>query len=927
MSLSEENSEKLLGYKRRKKESNEKEVFLYDSYGKNEVLSEKKSFKKINEFDDYLNTLKNPYFILNGIINDLNNFENRRFFFYSEDVSKIYQKEDDSEILNDYKKYLYDYLDIDSKPIKINYPMTLDKLLLGPTFFFDLPSENCPKFYKGKDGHLSKLLMFIDSSDYNLFHLYMRKNSGTTLYLMKQMERKNEGFIYFDLRKLNAIILNNNNNKTKFKDEFKKFIFYSLFNVKSSYIDINIGYKQIEKYYFFILNQIDLNLYNININNFINNIFDLFIKLYEKEILSYLKLEKEREYQTLIMIIDHYNYEIEYDKINKILNRKENNERLKFIIVHSFNSKKEINEFFENLNNNNYVQYKGRKGYIKGIEVIKNKTIIGYYEEMYAFDEKNFEDEDLKILKIYKDELLDNFGLVNPDYFYKFIKYMKDKQKNEKNNKILAGFLKKISQEIELIIRNFYDNKLEDQYFFLSKYYKEYLEKKNNEQYIKQIDLIKKNIPLNYFIIKFSNDTKDIVDIIPSCNLVKRIITKMSKNFSSVIYQSEFYTNLQNQGEKGNILQEAVEENLRKDPSILLNYTEKTYIFEMEYLIPTSTYNNGIKEDPVIEYNKLINRKANNNNENIVSFMSEKEKDDMNIFSQRILNENKKYENIIIFQKDAYGKNYDFAIIKLIENSFFVLFVFQVTVSRETKKFKSVNILLEKDIAYLIDKFEYYLKGYKSKGFYLIYVLDNQENEDINLLNNKKDIKKNTNVEYKKGLNSKIKDIVYLLYFDRKYLKFLSEDGKIIKEMTFEKEKEKEKGKENEKENEKEKEKEYIKFIYSDINHYFLDNYTKKFFDKVIDIFMIKVGKFFVDNYDFSNIIGNFLIITKFSDKSATAIININGQKFHSIQANNAIMKQIQNVTVFEERESYYFEIINPDNINTISLFSEISIY
>ena len=142
MSLSEENSEKLLGYKRRKKESNEKEVFLYDSYGKNEVLSEKKSFKKINEFDDYLNTLKNPYFILNGIINDLNNFENRRFFFYSEDVSKIYQKEDDSEILNDYKKYLYDYLDIDSKPIKINYPMTLDKLLLGPTFFFDLFISN-----------------------------------------------------------------------------------------------------------------------------------------------------------------------------------------------------------------------------------------------------------------------------------------------------------------------------------------------------------------------------------------------------------------------------------------------------------------------------------------------------------------------------------------------------------------------------------------------------------------------------------------------------------------------------------------------------------------------------------------------------------------------------------------------------------------
>ena len=131
--------------------------------------------------------------------------------------------------------------------------MTLDKLLLGPTFFFNLPSKNCPKFYKGKDGHLPKLLMFVDSPHQNLFHLYTRKNSGTTLYLMKQMERKNEGFIYFDLRKLNAIILSNNN-KIKFKAELKKFIFYSLFNVKSSYCDINIGFKQMVKYYYFIIN-------------------------------------------------------------------------------------------------------------------------------------------------------------------------------------------------------------------------------------------------------------------------------------------------------------------------------------------------------------------------------------------------------------------------------------------------------------------------------------------------------------------------------------------------------------------------------------------------------------------------------------------------------------------------------------------------
>ena len=56
---------------------------------------------------------------------------------------------------------------------------------------------------------------------------------------------------------------------------------------------------------------------------------------------------------------------------------------------------------------------------------------------------------------------------------------MKDKEKNEKNEKTFASFLKNMSHEIELAIRNFYDDKLEDEYFFLSKYYNQYIKKNN----------------------------------------------------------------------------------------------------------------------------------------------------------------------------------------------------------------------------------------------------------------------------------------------------------------------------------------------------------------------------------------------------------------------------------------------------------------
>ena len=183
--------QKLLGNKRKKKGSNEKKVCVYDTFGVTEIFKEEKTFKKLGDLNNYLNSLKNPYTIIDGEFVDLGNSSAREYFFYNEGLNKILEKEDNSEIYNDYKIYFYNYESAkDDDSIYVKYPMNLDKVLLGPNFFFNIPKENSPKFYKAKDSHLPNLLTFPNNPDYNLFHLYMRKTVGTSLYIMKQMERK-----------------------------------------------------------------------------------------------------------------------------------------------------------------------------------------------------------------------------------------------------------------------------------------------------------------------------------------------------------------------------------------------------------------------------------------------------------------------------------------------------------------------------------------------------------------------------------------------------------------------------------------------------------------------------------------------------------------------------------------------------------------
>ena len=885
-----EKDKNFLGKKHKNKESYEKEVDLYEMNGKTETFKKKEKVKNLEELDLCLSTLKNPFTIIEGSIFYLNNLANRAFFYYSKKLNKIYEKEDNSAIYEDFRQYYKRYEDAKDESIKDLNPFPLPILLLGPYFYFDLPNVNCPQYYRGDDNHLQKLIRFFHERKNNIFHLYARQNSGSTLYLMKQMERRHQSFIYLDLRKLNNIITANKNNMDAFYKEFKKFLFYSLFNVQSVYEDLMPIFQKVEEYYYYILGKISIDISTNNSKTFIENLFSAYIELYKKYIHKILLAETDEIYKMIIFIIDHYNNEIDIDYISKIL--RENDDTIIFLIKHSFNDKNEITKFYQYIDDDTFttpdlIQTS------KGIEIFKNKTIVGYYEEFYEFDINNF-NEETNILHLYKDELIENFGLINPNYFYRFINFMKDKEQEKKDILAFQKFIKIITTEIELDIRKFYNNKLEDQFFFISKYLDINFEK-NDFLDKKQIDLVKKNLPINYFILKFKS--KNLINIIPSCNLVKKIIEKKSKSFNCIIYQSKHYETIDNNGEKGIILQNAIEEKISNDYTLLFNDSEKTLIFKCEYIIPSAKQVNKTTKDTVLEYYNTIKGLNKNTNGDISSFMTETEKNDMKKLSDIFFKETDKYKNIILIENNAYAKNYDLGIIKFIGNYDYILILFQITVRRDNPKFNGINKRFEIDIMYILAKIEQYFTNYKSKGAYLIYVLDKDEsNKDF-------DIEK---INYKSGLKKDFNDKVFLLYFGRKYLRFLTEDGKIIKEINCVNEK--------------------IEFITSNIYHYFLDEYIQKIFDKVIKIYKIEIGKLYIDNYDYTDVIGDYLIISKINNKFATAVINIGGKKIHTLQANNETMRQIANDIVFHEIGSYFFEILNPNEVNLISLFPDINI-
>lgn len=919
----EDYSKKLLNHKRNKdkKDSNEKKVCLYEKIGSEEIIQEEKVFKTLQSFSSYLLKLKNPYIIIGNEIVELDTMKGQYSFFYNSKYDKIYQKQDNAEIFQDYYLYYSIYETAKDGSIKITYPMILNELLLAPKFFFNLPEKNCPKFYRPINEHHSYLLSFFYCDDINLFQLYTRKKSGASFYFMKQMSRWNEYFIYLDFRKLKKIVKYNENNKKELNAQLKKFIFYSLFNIEAIHYTIKEGFQKIENYYYSIWAKIYNNIPVTNINTFIKALLDSYIELYNSYIHEIIFEEKEPDRPPmLIFIIDHYNYEIDYDYFSEKLNS--NDRILKFLISHSLSSKNEINELFRYLDDKNYKFEKPDES-SKGIAVSKNKTMVAYYREMFAFNKENFEDTELNILQLYKNELIDNFGLSNPDYIYKFIDYMKDKNQDNKNNEEFSKFLKIISYDIELDIKKFYSFSLAEEYFFVSKYYDTILERKGEIEQ-ENFDNIKRTIPLDYFNIQYSTTNKNILDIVPSCNLVKRILLKKSKNFASIIYQSDYYEKADPSG-KGKILQNAIEEKIKNEPFVLFNFFEKNLVFELKYLIPTPKNIQYKKNDPVEKYYKAKKGEIKNDDQNILSYISDEEKKDMeNLF--KIFSKSS-YQNIIIIETDPYTKNYDMGIIKFINESQFIIILFQDTVSRDKQKFGGINKALEKDIAYLTDKFEQYLLNYKSAGVYLIYVLDKDENNNVNtesveMENPKKQklkdqIKTSSRTKsmeddnkeeifYKDGLNAQLKNNVYLLYYDRKYLNFFTEDGKLIKELIYKDEN--------------------LQFITSNNLHYFSDENSQKIFDKIIDIFSPEIGIHFINSYDYSDIIGNYLIFSKIDNEHFTVVINIEGKKKHSFDIKKNFLNEVTDMNYGVANKSYYFEIKNPRNISPISVFAQIDL-
>ena len=898
----EEKVEKLL-QKKRNKNSREKEVLLCEinkEYEENEEnlekIKETKIFNTSEQLTEYLLTLKNPYTIINNKKIDLLAEEGQMEFYSNKKVKKIYEnKEDNTTVYNHYKFYLSEYEKTKNKTIKIDYPISLTKLFLGSDFFLNIHCTNYPKLYEADDSDLYGLYSFFHHNSNNIYQLFTRKQSGTTLYIMKQMSRNNDCFIYFDIRKLKHIIFLKNKNQSKYHEILKEYIYYSLFNIQAPLYSLAQRFKDIEKYYDHIFSNIYDGIYSKNENDIIKVLFDAYIGLYKKYIYSILLTETRADSTQLLIIIDHYNYEIDYNYIYNTMNDKQN-ERLKILIQHSLNSKKKTEEFIEYLK---YEKIDIISNSINGIAFKKNKTIFGYYNELYDFHIINF--IQIKILRLYKKELIINFGNNNPYYFFRFIEYMEDKDTNKKDNKDFRNFINIVSNKIELDIQDYYDNDISQEYFFISKYFDIFIDKKEAFDSNK-LDYIK-NLPLDYFNIKFSNDKKIIIDdISPSFELVKNILFKISKKLPSLIFQSNYYDTYENYGDKGNILQRVIKEKIKYEPSILFNAIEKSDIFEIDYLIPSAKTINHKKYDPVEQYyRKIYGTKKYNVMEddiNIIKYMTPIEIEEMEILSKDL--KKKDIRNLILLEKDPIDKNYDLAVIKFIKGNQFIIIPIQITNSRDKNKFGGINKKIEYDCLYLTHKFENYLSGYKSAGFHLIYILDK---DDINDLKDD-DLYNIENIQFRFGLKHEFEKNVHLIFFSRKYLNFYTEEGKIIKEISYEEDK--------------------LKFITSNIHHYFSDQKEIEVFNKVIDLFSIKVGKVYTDYYDGLDINGNIMIFTKLGDNLYNIIININRKKIHNLEVNDGKIKPNFTNIDYTNKLSYIFEIINPKEINKISLFSEI---
>ena len=228
MRTEKDDNDKFLNKKTRP-HSREKTIYLikYGENGKEEKQEIK--IKSYEELSNYLSPLKYPFSFKKDTFIDLSTKSGQQIFYYDEDLNTIFQREDKSkELLNEYTLLFQEYLENPEHP-KINYPINIERLIIGPKFFFNLSGKKFPKFYGMINKKQLGLNIFFRLDEFQIFHLFTRKGCGTSLYFMKQMHRQKEYYIYCDIRKLKKI-MEMNNSQLK-QQSLKNYILYSLFYI------------------------------------------------------------------------------------------------------------------------------------------------------------------------------------------------------------------------------------------------------------------------------------------------------------------------------------------------------------------------------------------------------------------------------------------------------------------------------------------------------------------------------------------------------------------------------------------------------------------------------------------------------------------------------------------------------------------------
>ena len=92
-----------------------------------------------------------------------------------------------------------------------------------------------------------------------------------------------------------------------------------------------------------------------------------------------------------------------------------------------------------------------------------------------------------------------------------------------------------------------------------------------------------------------------------------------------------------------------------------------------------------------------------------------------------------------------------------------------------------------------------------------------------------------------------------------------------------------------------------------------------------MNLFKIKVGEFYINNYDFEEISGNFLIFSKINNQHLVFIVNLNNKICHSLEIKNSIIYN-NKIEIKEKKKAYFFKIKNPNEVNPISIFNEVAL-